>query len=119
MKVNFGLFFCAKLLFEMQQNVNVISGWVDMSKTPAHHKLPWIAAAIARAKAVKKDVKPLLFRVGDRFSLRVGITVFGSPSYFSLDEAISEFKDFVEQNSKFRFNIVLNNYGPLGLESII
>lgn len=87
-----------------------------MSKTPAHHKLPWIAAAIARAKAAKKDTKPLSNRTGERYSLRVGITVFGSPSYFSLDEAISEFTQFVEQNSKFKLDIVLNKYGPLGLD---
>ena len=87
-----------------------------MSKTPAYHKLPWIAAAIKRSKAIKKTTKPLSVSVGDRFSLRVGIVVFGTPSYFSLDGAISEFKEFVEQNSKFVLDIVFNKYSLLALD---
>jgi len=85
----------------------VLDYWIliFMSKQPTH-KFPWIQAAINRAKASKSASKPLSVRVGDRFSLTIGVTVFGTPSYFSLDAAISEFKSFVEQNSKVSLKIV-------------
>ena len=51
-----------------------------------------------------------------RFPLKIGITVFGTPSYFDIDAAVSEFKNFVEANSKFDLQITLNKYPPLALD---
>lgn len=51
-----------------------------------------------------------------RFTMRIGITVFGTPSYFSVDEAVSEFQNFIQANSKFNLQITLNKYPPLALD---
>lgn len=90
-----------------------------MSKTPAHHDLPWIVAAKKRAEAIKKakkPIKPILKKIDDRFLMRVGISVFGTPSYFSIDAAINEFRRFVEENSLLKLEIVLNKFDSLALD---
>jgi len=51
-----------------------------------------------------------------RFLLKIGVTVFGTPSYFDVDAAVSEFKNFVEANSKFNLQITINKYPPLALD---
>ena len=87
-----------------------------MSKSPAYHNLPWIVAAKKRAAAKKRSLKPskpILTRVGNHFVLKVGISVFGTPSYFDIDSAIFEFKSFVESNSRLKLDIVLNKFAPL------
>lgn len=92
---------------------------IDMSKIPKNHNFPWIIAAKKRAEAIKKGKKPeksILRQIGDRFSLKVGISVFGTPSYFNIDASISEFRLFVEDNSVLKLDIVLNKFEPLALD---
>ena len=62
------------------------------------------------AEQKSQPVKPL------RYPIKIGITVFGTPTYFSLDDAISEFQVFVQNNSKLDLQITLNNYSPLALD---
>ena len=50
-----------------------------------------------------------------RFPLKIGVTVFGTPSYFNIDATVSEFQNFVQANSKFDLQITLNKYPPLAL----
>jgi hypothetical protein len=47
--------------------------------------------------------------------MRIGITVFGTPSYFDVDVAVSEFKNFVQANSKLDFEVIMNKYPALAL----
>jgi len=51
-----------------------------------------------------------------RFPMKIGVTVFGTASYFNLDEAISEFQSFVQENSRLDLQITLNKYPPLALD---
>lgn len=51
-----------------------------------------------------------------RFPMKVGVTVFGTPSYFNIDSAVSEFQDFVQANSKLDLRITLSKYPPLALD---
>lgn len=51
-----------------------------------------------------------------RFPLRIGVTVFGTPSYFDINAAVSEFQNFVQANSRFNLQITLNKYPPLALD---
>jgi len=51
-----------------------------------------------------------------RFPIKIGVTIFGTPSYFDIDAAVSEFKNFVQANSKFNLKITLNKYPPLALD---
>ncbi len=51
-----------------------------------------------------------------RFVLRIGVTVFGTPSYFSVDDAILDFQTFVQQSSKLDLQIAINKYPPLALD---
>jgi hypothetical protein len=48
--------------------------------------------------------------------MKIGITVFGTPSYFNIDAAVSEFQNFVQANSKLNLQITLNKYPPLALD---
>jgi hypothetical protein len=51
-----------------------------------------------------------------RFPIKVGITTFGTPTYFNLDAAISEFQKFVEANSKLNLQITLTKHPTLSLD---
>ena len=51
-----------------------------------------------------------------RYPIIIGITVFGAPSYFNIDVAVSEFQDFVQANSKLNLQITLSKYPPLALD---
>jgi hypothetical protein len=92
---------------------------MEMSKKPIHYDSPWIIAMKKKAAAKKGALQPqksILKKVGSSFTLSVGLSVFGSPSYFNVDSAIFEFKSFVESNSRLRLDIVLNKYKALGLD---
>jgi hypothetical protein len=54
--------------------------------------------------------------VNARFPMKIGVTVFGTPTYFNVDEAVSEFQNFVQVNSKLDLQITLNKYPPLALD---
>jgi hypothetical protein len=54
--------------------------------------------------------------VPTRFPLTVGITLFGTPSYFDVDSAVSEFQNFVQENSKFNLQIMIRKYPRLALD---
>lgn len=58
----------------------------------------------------------MLTKAGDHYLLRVGISVFGTPSYFDIDNAIFEFRSFVETNNGLKLDVVLKKYQPLTLE---
>ncbi len=55
----------------------------------------------------------IIYKEHARFPLKVGVSVFGTPSYFSIQSALSEFKTFVEANSKFNIQIITGSYPPL------
>lgn len=48
-----------------------------------------------------------------RFLIKVGIAVFGIPTYFNIDAAISEFQTFVQVNSKLDLKITIGKYPNL------
>lgn len=47
------------------------------------------------------------------YPLDVGITIWGTAPYFNVQNAISEFKNFIEQNSKLRLNLTVTAHPPL------
>lgn len=56
--------------------------------------------------------------IPSRFPLKVGISVFGTPSYFNVDAAISEFQNFVQANSKLDLQITLSKHSKLAPNEI-
>ncbi len=63
---------------------------------------------IFKAGETSKAAQP-----GLRFPMKVGVSVFGYPSYFSIQESLSEFQSFVQANSRLDLQIVLNQFPPL------
>jgi hypothetical protein len=51
--------------------------------------------------------------IPSRFPFKVGIAVFGTPSYFNVDAAISEFQNFVQANSKLDLQMTVNRHPNL------
>lgn len=51
-----------------------------------------------------------------RYAMKIGVTIFGAPTYFNVDEAVSEFQNFVQANSKLDLQITMNKYPPLALD---
>lgn len=45
--------------------------------------------------------------------MNIGLTVFGATPQYPSDEIMLEYKQYVEQNSKFKLNITYNKYPPL------
>ena len=65
---------------------------------------------------VFKPTVPQPVSIRARFQIKLGVTVFGTPNYFNLDEALSEFQNFVQNNSKLDLQFTTNKYPPLALD---
>jgi len=82
-------------------------------------RIPWPPRPIPTSppRAAPKSVAPEPSApISTRFSMKVGITVFGTPSYFNVDAAVSEFQSFIQANSKLDLQIIMNKYPPLALD---
>jgi len=53
------------------------------------------------------------------YKILVGITVFGEPIGYSADALIEEYKQFIEANTQFILNIVVNKYSALADDEFV
>jgi hypothetical protein len=77
---------------------------------PPPAKTPVTRQPVKKEPAKQQPKEPL----PSRFPFKVGISVFGTPSYFNIDAAISEFQNFVQANSKLDLKITINKHSKLG-----
>lgn len=80
-------------------------------------RINWDAIRRSQPQPPPARVKPKQSQpVYTRFPFKIGVTVFGTPTYFNIDEAVSEFKTFIQSNSKIDLQIILSKYPPLALD---
>jgi len=81
---------------------------------PPHAKQPITKQPIKQEPAKQQPTGP----IPSRFPFKVGISVFGTPSYFNIDDAISEFQNFVQANSKLDLKITITKHPRLAPDEI-
>lgn len=83
-------------------------------RTPPPAKQPAKQQPAKQEPAKQQPTGP----IPSRFPLKIGISVFGTPSYFNVEAAISEFQNFVQANSKLDLQITLNKHPKLAPSEI-